>query len=516
VIKKLVNSGVPLWVALLSVWWVACGSSTDSPLALHVHVANVQQAVQNTGGLDAAVQGLEVEFSRNGTVLATSGCLTITANASERSSIPFDLTPGENTTVIVNGYENTDCSDTAHWQGKSFGVAVQEGHEVQVPIYVTRRGQQLNPIRGTLPAPRAFSSASLLSDGRVLVAGGFVGSTKKDNVIKLQAACDAVLYDPGTATFSKSIPLAAGCRGLHRALMLSDGRILLVGGSGSATLDPSGLKRPLVLADVETLVSSAEIFDPAIDSFESVGISAALQRSDAAAVLAGTQVVVLGGRTNLLRSDEIVRRLTNNDWEVDSVHLSAARSGAQAVCLLRGIVVAGGNAEDVHTIELLRVDTFEQLSLPSEALNVKAVSGHTLTQIGTNGVLMVGGVFINSMTAGLSDIGFGIRWTNTTPVVSQIQLRHPRAYHAAETLPDGKIMVAGGFDGELKAATDLEILDTANPTNTPTLLEGNLSIGPIGMASARLLDDSILLVGGLDLATNGGVTLSGDAQLLAP
>jgi hypothetical protein len=36
------------------------------------------------------------------------------------------------------------------------------------------------------------------------------------------------------------------------------------------------------------------------------------------------------------------------------------------------------------------------------------------------------------------------------------------------------------------------------------------------MASVRLLDDSILLVGGLDLATGGGVTLSGDAQLFAP
>lgn len=513
-IKELVSHGLSVSIALLSLCWVGCGSTTDSHVAVYVRVANVQQASQNSGGLSAELQSIEIEFSRDGTVLTDTSCLTIAANAAERTSLPYDLAPGVNTTIIVNGYESADCSGTPGWQGESFGVAVIEGQEVPVPIYVTQRGQRLNPIRGSLPAPRAFSSATLLLNGRVLVAGGFTQGTITDNVVKLQAACDAVLYDPGTAMFSQSIPLAAGCRGLHRALTLSDGKILLVGGSGSATLDPSGIMRPLLLADAETLVSSAEVFDPATNSFESLGVFAALQRSDAAAVLDGTQVVVLGGRTNLIRSDEIVQSLPSGNWEVDSsAQLITARSGAQAVSLAPGVLVAGGNADNSPTLELLKSDTLAQLSPPNNAIS--AVAGHTLTPIGSTGATMAGGVFDN-IGSGVSDVGFSITWTNNSPAVSQIQLTRPRAYHAAETLPDGTVLLAGGFTADFTATMDLEILDTTNATSAPITSNELLSIGPIGMASSQLLDGSILLVGGLDLAANGGVTLSGGAQLFSP
>jgi hypothetical protein len=503
-------------IAVVSSFWMACGSSVDSPVALQVRFAKIQQAVLSSDGLEAEVLGLKINFSRDNTVLIDSDCLAVKANAPERTSMTFDLTPGENTTITVSGYGTVDCSDSPAWKGKSINVVVNEGREVRVPIYVIHRGQRLNPIRSALPAARAFSSASLLSNGQVLVAGGFAEGIKTDNVIKLQAACDAVLYDPGTATFSKPIPLATGCRGLHRALTLNDGRVLLVGGSGSATLDPSGTTRPLLKADSDKLISSAEIFDPSTNSFESLGVSSALLRADAAAVVAGTKIIVLGGRTNLIRSNEIVvRRLDSGDWAVDPVLLVPARSGAQAVLLSKGILVAGGNADNSSTLQLLSSDTLKDLSLSlssDQSASLKAVSGHTLTPIGSGQpteALLAGGVYDN-IGLGLSNKVFGITWTKP------ITLNHPRAYHAAETLPDGKVLLAGGFTSNFAATKDLEILDTAILTNTPVVLTENISIGPIGMASARLLDDSVLLVGGLDLTADGGATLSGDAQLFAP
>jgi hypothetical protein len=65
-------------------------------------------------------------------------------------------------------------------------------------------------------------TATLLSDGRVLVAGGGDGS---------EAVASAELYDPKTATFSPTGSMATG-RDDHTATLLSDGRVLIAGGGG--------------------------------------------------------------------------------------------------------------------------------------------------------------------------------------------------------------------------------------------------------------------------------------------
>lgn len=497
---------------MLSLYLLACGSTGDSPVALQVRFATSQQAVSSSGGLTAEVLAVKINFSRGDQTLVDSGCIPVSANSPKRTSISFDITPGDNTVVTVDGHGTADCSDSPAWRGKSAGVTVQKGREIQVPIYVIRRGQRLNPVRAGLSAPRAFSSASLLSNGLVLVAGGFSSAEKKDNVIRLQAACDAVLYDPGTATFSDPIPLEGGCRGLHRALNMSDGRILLVGGSSSATFDASGISRPLLSADANTLLSSAEVFDPTNKSFESIGVSSALQRADAAAVLTGTQTVLLGGRTNLIRSNDIVSSSDNINWVVapppiPPIPPRIPRSGAQAVSLSQGILVAGGNADNTATLELLNSDTFAQLSPP--AITISAVSGHTLTPIGSTEAFLAGGVY-DGAGLGLSDKGFGITWTEP------ITLNHPRAYHAAETLPDGLVLLAGGITTAFASTSDLEIIDTVNLNNPHVTPTDVLTIGPVGMASARLPDDSVLLVGGFNIGTDGTVILSSDAQLFSP
>src|ERR1035437_10286982 len=107
------------------------------------------------------------------------------------------------------------------------------------------------------PTPGAFSStgsmttvrnrhtATLLSDGRVLIAGGDNGR----GGVGVGVVASAELYDPKTGAFSATASMATG-RDLHTATLLSDGRVLIAGG------DIRG-----------STAASAELYDPKTGAF---------------------------------------------------------------------------------------------------------------------------------------------------------------------------------------------------------------------------------------------------------
>jgi Galactose oxidase, central domain len=72
---------------------------------------------------------------------------------------------------------------------------------------------------------RAWGSATLLDDGRVLVAGGGAGGF---------AVATAEIFDPATEEFVETRSMLRPRSG-HAAVRLNDGRVLLIGGAGSDT-----------------------------------------------------------------------------------------------------------------------------------------------------------------------------------------------------------------------------------------------------------------------------------------
>jgi len=79
---------------------------------------------------------------------------------------------------------------------------------------------------GSMADGRDRHSATLLLDGRVLVAGG----------VHMPGANTAELFDPASGTFSPAGTMAT--RGvLHTATLLSDGRVLVAGGCFAPTAD---------------------------------------------------------------------------------------------------------------------------------------------------------------------------------------------------------------------------------------------------------------------------------------
>ena len=108
---------------------------------------------------------------------------------------------------------------------------------------------------GSMAAVRAYGTATLLDDGRVLVAGGYnCGVAGKDGIW-----ASAELYDPATGTFSPTGSMAAP-RSHHTATLLADGRVLIAGGlsgpsaAGAGSASPrSGPRRSTLPGDGRSL-----------------------------------------------------------------------------------------------------------------------------------------------------------------------------------------------------------------------------------------------------------------------
>jgi hypothetical protein len=437
------------WLATV----IGCGPAPGGDLDLEIRFAQMQQAQTGAGGLPLGVQSYMVQGragTPDGALLGGTDCIDIDATDKKRDSIKLDLPAHQVAAIVVAAYGTDGCSGTPEWQGVAHNVVIQGGKEVRVPVYVTRRGMHLNPTRAHFSKARAFASATALNDGRVLLVGGFENPVAQAGLTRLQAACDALLYDPGTATFSNPVPLATGCRGLHRALKLSDGRVLVVGGTrqmtvdfaGTVTLRPSG----------DHLVTTADVFDPRTDQFTQAGSAADIGRADAAAVvLLGDKVVQMGGRAVSLKSDGVVAGPPSGgtwNFAATGTTLLARRSGARATRLTAGILVAGGNDSGTEPVELLGTASLTPVPVDLTVSVPLSVFGHSLTQLSGIEALIAGGV--PDEAGGLPGSGVvSISLGSNPPTVWEGALQHPRAFHTASLLEDGTVLIAGGLDDTL-------------------------------------------------------------------
>ena len=88
---------------------------------------------------------------------------------------------------------------------------------------------------GSMAVGRKLFQATLLPDGKVLVAGGSKGSEDPNKGNPANPALAAEMWDPATGTWSTMASLA-GYRGYHSiGLLLPDGRVLSAGSDGKSS-----------------------------------------------------------------------------------------------------------------------------------------------------------------------------------------------------------------------------------------------------------------------------------------
>ena len=168
---------------------------------------------------------------------------------------------------------------------------------------------------------RRGHTATLLADGRVLIAGG---ATCCDSPGELNDTAE--VYDPGTGVFQPTGSLVTA-RGFHTATLLADGRVLLTGG--------------FVALDGPT-TASAEVYDPSTGHFSPAGAMQVDRIVHSAILLTDGRVLVVGGLHASAATD--VFDPTTDLWQPGPILEPAW--GASTVTLLRNgrVLVFGGEA----------------------------------------------------------------------------------------------------------------------------------------------------------------------------
>jgi Galactose oxidase, central domain/Kelch motif len=130
---------------------------------------------------------------------------------------------------------------------------------------------------GDMTTARARHTATLLANGKVLIAGGVIDTQQGTYLVS------AEIYDPSTGTFTATGKMISS--GIIYSTLLPDGRVL-VGDDGNAEIyDPStgafaltgpyadGLlgDMPTLLPNGRVLVGATELFDPKTDTFSATG-----------------------------------------------------------------------------------------------------------------------------------------------------------------------------------------------------------------------------------------------------
>ena len=325
---------------------------------------------------------------------------------------------------------------------------------------------------------RYRQTATLLLDGRVLVAGGTTDATHS-----------AELFDPASSGFSPTGGGMVHVRSGHCAALLVNGKVLIAGGG-----DSNG-----------NLFKTAELFDPMTQGFTPTGDLNQARTGATATLLPNGKVLIAGGQESggaVLSSAELYDPSTGTFTPTGTMHIP--RIQHTATLLSSGKVLLVGGTSKTGSAEL-----FDPASglFSASGLLIQARSQHTATLLPNGNVLILGGSQImppvggGAASAPVSLDRAELYHPATGIFTSAGKLRVARASHSATLLPSGMVLVAGGYDLGFDGDADpyVETMFAAELFNPGTFN----STSAASLESARAEHETTLLNNGQVLVTGG-------------
>jgi N-acetylneuraminic acid mutarotase len=334
---------------------------------------------------------------------------------------------------------------------------------------------------------RMYHTASVLSDGTVLVIGGRMRNAEGSNDL-----WTGELYDPLTGTWTLIANMTSARQG-HTASVLSNNTIVVVG--GAFFLDSS---------------ISAELYNPLTDTWTTSEGRTNINRliTHTASVLVNGTVLVIG--FDFFRTAFVVdlyHPLTNSWTPVRTMkHLRYLHTAS----VLRDgrVLIAGGSGEDIKNFGILSsAELYDPLTntwTPTGNMTYPRVF-HTASVLPNGNVLVAGGMNIHVesnvtfiLSAELYDPVTG-NWTLTGNIT------HPRAQHTSSVLPNGAVLVIGGEDDTSNITSSVELYDplTGDWTSVHDMIYPR-----VAHTASVLLNGTLLVVGGYNKDKPGQFSLS--------
>jgi hypothetical protein len=255
---------------------------------------------------------------------------------------------------------------------------------------------------GSMETPRYLHTATLLSNGKVLIAGGNSGAASLASV---------ELFDPTSESFTPDGNLGTP-RDSHTATLLGNGSILIAGGQ-----DGNG-----------NVLLTAELFDPTTGSSTPTGNMTTWRRNHTATLLSNGKVLIAGGFDGAAALPTAELFDPSSGLFTPTGNMGTARQAHTATRLPNGkVLVAGGS--QTAAAELFNPST--GVFTPTGNMTAARFS-QTATLLNDGTVLVVGGI-----TADLYDPSS----ETFTATGSPTSLRE---WHTATLLTDGTVLVTGG------------------------------------------------------------------------
>lgn len=420
-----------------------------------------------TSNMTTARSGHTATLLRDGTVLIVGGSRDRPGSAEIYDPVTGTYTATGDLTVVRNGATSTLLRD-----GR---VLIAGGDRFTGHAPQKSSAELYDPSTGTFTATgdmvtvQIGGTATLLNDGKVLVAGGTTACCDSDPA----PMANPEVYDPATGTFSLTGTFVGPGDGFYvtggpnaaTATLLPDGRVLIAGEPTSEIYDPitgtfsltGAMTTPCVLGGHPTYIggrtatlltngkvllaggahedcgrfANAELYDPATGTFAATGDMTRARDNHTATLLLDGTVLIAGGESQ--------------------------------DCFARGCAFSGTDA----SVELYDPATG---SFAAAGHMTERRAGHTATRLTNGAVLIAGGYFYSGIGGGSCCFASGEVYTARLRTV-------PRDGVVTEHFPPGlqvhNVAVSSAVTGALTAIGDISGPRYLHTATHIRVIEGN-------------------------------------------
>jgi len=242
-------------------------------------------------------------------------------------------------------------------------------------------------ISNKMQSARTNHTATLLPDGKVLLAGGRDNNGNELNTVEI--------FDPTTQSFTVVPGTMSVPRSRHAAVLLNNGTVLVMGGF---------------------LLGTAEVFHPVTNTFTSLSSSMTISRWDfTASLLPNGRVLIAGGDDGAYGSSntaEIYDSSTGSFNAIASTMVDRRKSHSASPLSNGNILITGGYLQftstmgggDVRNTAEVFNSNMQNFSAVSSTMTIGR-TGHASSLLANGSVLFTGGSTVSGITDSAEKFG---------------------------------------------------------------------------------------------------------------